>query len=102
MVRQGELWWYERPEETGRPVLVLTRDEAIPVLTRIVVAPVTITLRQVRSQLPLGRAEGLRRDSVANFDNLRTVSKALLVRRLGSLGDRRHELCATLAAMAGC
>lgn len=71
-------------------------------LQRLVVAPVTTTLRRTRSQLPLGRAEGLAVESVANFDGLMTVSKVLLVRRLGSLGVRRHELCATLAAMAGC
>lgn len=101
-MRQGDLWWLETPRSEGRPVLVLTRDEAIPVLQRLVVAPVTTTLRHARSQLPVGRAEGLRRESVANFDNLVTVSKALLVRRLGALGDRHHELCATLRAMAGC
>lgn len=102
VVSQGELWWLETEATKARPVLVVTRDEAIPVLQRIVVAPVTRTLRHARSQLPLGRAEGLPVESVGNFDDLTTVPKALLVRRLGSLGRRHFELCATLRAIAGC
>ena len=35
--RQGEIWWAET-EDTRRPVLVVTRSEAVPVLTGIVVA----------------------------------------------------------------
>ena len=37
-----------------------------------------------------------------NFDNLRSVPKAYLVRRLGNLGDRAPALCGTLRAMADC
>jgi len=102
VVKHGEIWWLELEREKARPVLVVTRDEAIEVLQRVVVAPVTGTLRQARSQLPLGPAEGLPHESVANLDDLRPVPKALLVRRLGRLGPRLDELCATLGAMAGC
>jgi mRNA interferase MazF len=102
VVTQGEIWWLEVDVEKARPVLVVTRDEAIPVLRRVVVAPITRTLRATRSQLPVGRAEGLPSDSVCNFDDLTTVPKSLLVRRLGDLGPRHHELGATLRAMAGC
>jgi mRNA-degrading endonuclease toxin of MazEF toxin-antitoxin module len=66
------------------------------------VAPVTRTLRRAPSQLPLGRAEGLPGESVGSFDDLVTVPKSMLVRRLGSLGPRQRELCTTLQALAGC
>lgn len=102
VVNQGDVWWLETEADKARPVLVVTRDEAIPVLRKVVVAPVTTRLRQAPSQLPLGRAEGLPVESVGNFDDLTTVPKAMLVRRLGALGGRQHELCATLRAMAGC
>jgi mRNA interferase MazF len=102
VVRRGDIWWMQRADEKARPVLVVTRDEAIGVLRRVVVAPVTTTLRQAPSQLALGSAEGLPVDCAANFDDLAAVSKALLVRRIGSLGLRLHELCATLTTMAGC
>ena len=38
MVARGELWWLETPDEKGRPVLVISRDEAIGVLRRVMVA----------------------------------------------------------------
>lgn len=102
MVGRGELWWLETPDDKGRPVLVISRDRANEVMQRVMVAPVTRTLRAVPSQLPLGTEEGLRTDSVANFDDLTSVPKAMLVRRIGTLGARGHELCTTLGAMADC
>lgn len=102
VVARSELWWLETPDVKGRPVLVISRDEANLSMRRVTVAPVTRTLRVAPSELPLGRSEGLPVESVANFDDLSSVPKALLVRRVGSLGDRTHELCARLQAMAGC
>ncbi len=102
VVARGDVWWMELPDEKGRPVLVVSRDSAASSMRRVVVALVTRTLRAAPSQLPLGEAEGLNVDSVANFDDLMTVPKALLVRHLGTLGPRMHELCGTLRLMAGC
>jgi mRNA-degrading endonuclease toxin of MazEF toxin-antitoxin module len=28
-VRRGEVWWHEPPDSKRRPVLILTRDEAV-------------------------------------------------------------------------
>lgn len=41
MVAQAEIWLMETPNQKRRPVLVVSRDEAIPVLDNIVVAPAT-------------------------------------------------------------
>lgn len=92
----------EAPDETGRPVLVISRDQANRMMQRVMIAPVTRTLRRAPSQLPLGPGEGLHDESVANFDDLASVSKAMLVRRLGTLGPRSFELCTALRAMADC
>jgi mRNA interferase MazF len=102
VVARGELWWLETPDEKGRPVLVISRDEANAVMRRVMIAPVTRTLRSAPSQLRLGRDEGLPIESAANFDDLASVPKSLLVRRLGDLGPRVHELCERLRAMADC
>jgi mRNA interferase MazF len=102
VVAQGELWWLETPDEKGRPVLVVSRDEANAMMRRVMVAPVTRTIRAVPSQLRLGREEGLPVESAASFDDLASVPRSLLVRRLGNLGPRRHELCERLRAMADC
>jgi mRNA interferase MazF len=82
---------------------VVSRDEAIPALTKILVAPITRTIRSLPTEVTLGRDEGLPTESVATFDNLRTLRTALLVRRLGSLDvARRSDFCAALRATADC
>ncbi|MEO6125684.1 MAG: type II toxin-antitoxin system PemK/MazF family toxin [Ilumatobacteraceae bacterium] len=101
--QRGEIWWGESPAEKGRPYLVLTRDGATAVRSRIVVAPVTTRIRSHPAELSLGLAEGLVRDSVANFDEVFTIAKSLLTWRLGSLGGVRiQELCSVMRASIDC
>ena len=100
---RGEVWWGEAPDAKPRPYLVLTRDEAIPVLRRILVAPITRNVRGIPTELPLGPPEGLPTECVASFDNVVTLGKMLLVRRLGTLApDRRREPCEALRAATDC
>ncbi len=99
--RQGEIWWAEA-QDKRRPVLVVTRSEAVPVLTWIVVAPVTRTVRGIPTELPLGESEGLQEASAAAFDNLQPIRRSLLTQRVGELGPRRSELCGAVAALADC
>jgi mRNA interferase MazF len=76
-------------------VVIVTRERAIAVLSRVTVAPVTGTVRDIASEVPLGSREGLPRPSVANCDNLITVPKGILepraVGRLGPPGLRRLD-----------
>jgi len=102
VVVRGEVWWGEAPDEKGRPFLVVSRDAANEVMSRVLVAPVTRRVRGVPSELALGPAEGLPVQSVASFDNLRPFPQAMLVRRLGSLGPRQHEICRAAAATLDC
>jgi mRNA interferase MazF len=103
VVARGELWWGEAPDETGRPFLVVSRDAANDVMSRVLVAPVTRRVRGVPSELELGLDEGLPVVSAASFDNVRPFPKAMLVRRLGALAaSRRHELCRVAAATIDC
>ncbi len=78
MKRGGIHWANLGPPAGRRPVLILTRDAAIPVLSTVVVAPLTRTVRGIRSEVPLGPGEGLPDECVANCDNLLTVPKAVL------------------------
>lgn len=101
--RRGDVWWGESPAFDPRPFLVLTRDEAIPVLERVVLAPVTRTIRGIPSELPLGPDDGLRSACVASFDNLVTLPKGSLVRRMGALAPARlREACDALRASMDC
>ena len=56
--QQGEIWWAEA-EDKRRPVFVVTRNEAIPVLSTIVVAPVTRTVRHIPTEVALGAQHGM-------------------------------------------
>lgn len=100
--RQGEIWWAEA-EDKRRPVLIVTRNEAIAVLERIVVAPVTRTIRSIATEVSLGRDQGLTVDCVASFDNLQPIRRTFLTSRVGMLGvDQTHELCRAIAALTDC
>ncbi len=103
MVAQAELWLMEPPNQKRRPVLVVSRDEVIPVLNNVVVAPVTTTVRDIPTCIPVGAEEGIDHDSVATFDSLGAVPKSVLTRRLGELGiGGRRRICDALDALANC
>jgi mRNA interferase MazF len=80
-----------------RPVVVLTRDRAIPVLANVTVAAVTGTIRELPTEVPVGTKQGLSRESVVNCDNLFTIPKQALGRRRGELDpESLHRLRAAL------
>ncbi len=93
----------EPPNQKRRPVLIVSRNEVLPVLNNVVVAPVTSTIRNIPTCIPVGPDHGLDRDSVASVDNLTAIPKSVLTVRLGALGpDGRSALCEALTAMADC
>ncbi len=101
MVR-GEIWWAATPGG-DRPVLVLTRDPVADRIAAVVVAACTRTVRGVRSELSLGVDDGMPETCVASFDNLHTLRRSMLRRRITRLSPLRMEdACRTLAAALGC
>ena len=103
MVAQAQIWLMETPNKKRRPVLVISRDEVIPVLNNVVVAPVTSTLRDIPTCIRVGPDEGLDHESVVTFDNLAAVPKSVLTAQLGDLGPGgRQQICDALAALANC
>lgn len=96
MVVRGDLIWADLGPPAGRrPVCVLTRDAAIDVLTAITCAPITRTIRGIRSEVAVGRDDGLPAASVISCDNLVTVPIGLLdpepIGRLGLEARRRLD-----------
>ncbi len=102
--QRGELWWCEPPEIGRRPVVVLSRDAAIPRLRRVLVAPCTTTIRGLPSEVVLEPGDDpVQRETAVNLDSVESVSISLLVERLGRLGDSRmREVCAALAVATDC
>ncbi len=101
---RGELWWCEPPEIGRRPVVVLSRDAAIPRLRRALVAPCTTTIRGLASEVVLEPGDDpIGRRSAVNLDSVESVSIGVLVERLGRLSDERmREVCAALAVAVDC
>jgi mRNA interferase MazF len=84
-------------------MLVVTRDAALPVLGRVLVAPVTRNRRGIPTEVVLGPEEGLTVESAASFDNLQPIPRVSLVERAGTLSaTRRDEICRALGAVADC
>jgi mRNA interferase MazF len=66
--------------------VIVTRDQAIPLLANVTVAGITSTVRGLSTEVGLGVREGLRRECVVNCDNLFTMPKSALGPYRGSLG----------------
>jgi mRNA interferase MazF len=84
-------------------MLVVTRSAAIPVLNRIVVAPITRTTRGIPTEIALGPEQGLPVTCVASFDNLQPIRPGFLTDRIGRLlPEQTHDICRALEALADC
>ena len=102
--RRDELWWCELPEISRRPVVVLSRDAAIPRLRRALVAPCTTTVRGLASEVLLEPGvDPVPRPSAVNLDSVESVSVGVLVSRLGRLSDERmRTICDALSVAVDC
>lgn len=100
---RGDVCWADLPEEGRRPVVVLTRDVAIPLLHRLTVVPLTRTIRGLPTEVPLGTDDGMPHECVINLDSVRQVRRSRLGERITSLsGPKMHEVCNALAIATGC
>lgn len=84
-------------------MVVLTRDRAIQVMERVLVAPVTTTVRGIPTEVPLGRRDGLPTACVASLDDLSPMAKDYLVECITALPvDRMEEIGRALRRATGC
>lgn len=86
LISRGEVWDADIPGVGRHPVVVVTRDTALPVLSSVVCVLVTSTFHGHVAEVELGPGEGLDRASAANCDNVFTLPKRVLSRRRGMLG----------------
>lgn len=101
---RGEVWWCELSEIPRRPVVVLSRDAAIPRLRRALIAPCTTTIRGLASEVVLEPPDDpIPRRSAVNLDSVESVSLGTLTMRLGRLADdRMGQVCSALAVAVDC
>lgn len=102
-MKRGEVWWYEPPDAKRRPVLILTRDEAIGRVRDVIAVPATGTIRNLDTEVEIGVRDGMPVECVLAVDNTLSTEKAFLTERITTLGpEKLAAVCATLVAATGC
>ena len=98
-MQRGEVWWAQLRPPSGprRPVLLLHRDRAYSVLSGVIVAEITQTIREIPSCVLLTTADHMPRRCVVNCDNLLTVPLERLIQPVTKLtGDKMRQVDAAL------
>jgi len=73
--------------------VILTRDSATGYLGEFTIAPGTSTIRDIPSEVPLSREDGMPRDCAANLDHVQTVSKSKIGGLIAIMSQQRmHDL----------
>ena len=103
-IARGEIWLHRfAPPDKRRPVVVLSRNDAIEVLSSVLVAPITSTIRGLPSEVVVGVAHGLKGASAINLDHVQTVRQSDLKRFVSVLPpELMIEVCRALGVAAGC
>jgi mRNA interferase MazF len=102
-VNRGDIWWADDPELGRRPVVILTRDPALPVVDKLLIAPLTTRIRGIPTEVIVSSADGVPRRSAISLDNTKTVPKSVLGRRITTLSAARmEEVCEALRYATAC
>src|ERR1700688_3571610 len=103
-ISRGDVRLYQfAPPDKHRPVVVLTRDSAVPYLSTVTVAPITTAIRGVPSEVLLTEEHGMKTRCAINLHNLVTVAQNRVGKRVGQLGAlRMAEVCAAMRFSLGC
>ena len=102
-MQRGDIWFAATPGG-DRPVLILTRDPVADRIGSVVVAALTRITRGLVSELELTPdIDGVPTECVVNFDNLHTLPRDSLRRRVTRLAPvRMAEACRTLRDATSC
>lgn len=99
---RGDVVDAEIPGVGRHPVVVVSRDTAIPVLSSLVCVLVTSSFHGHVAEVEVGRDEDLDHDCAANCDNVFTLPKAILSSPRGRLGPAKlAQLDASLSIALG-
>ena len=103
-ISRGDVRLYQfAPPHKKRPVVVLTRDSAVPYLASVAVAPITTAIRSVPSEVLLTENDGMKTHCAVNLHNVVTVAQNRLGKRVAQLSSvKMAEICAALRFSLGC
>lgn len=103
-LERGDVYLHRfAPPDKERPVVILTRSSAIPYLIRVTVAPITSSIRGNPAEVYLDESDGMKGPCAVSLQNLVTIDKRALGKRVCKLGQgRMRGLCAALGFALGC
>ena len=102
LIQRGDIWDADIPGVGIHPVVVVTRDTAIPVLSSLTCVLITSSFHGHVAEVSVGQSQGLDHDSAANCDNILTLPRQVLTRRRGHLDTAKvAELDAALTIALG-
>lgn len=103
-IARGDIRFYRfAPPDKAKPVVVLTRDSALPYLSTATVAPITFSIRGVPSEVRLDEEDGMKGPCAVNLHNTVTISQNRLGKRMAHLtAGRMREICDALRFSVGC
>jgi mRNA interferase MazF len=91
-MKRGEIRWYKfRQPDKRRPILILARDSVLEYLGEVTIAPITSTIRDIPSEVPLSRNDGMPKDCTINCDHIQTVSKGKIGSLITTLSSDKME-----------
>ncbi len=91
-IDRGDVFDADIKEAGSHPVVVVSRQAAIPLRTNVTTVLVTSVARGHSAEVELDQRHGLDRDCVANCDEVHTLRKADLTRKRGSLDLERMSM----------
>ena len=103
-IARGDVRLYQFARlDKRRPVVVLTRDQAISYLSTVTVAPITSTIRGVPSEVQLGESDGMKTPCAINLHNAVTVPQHRLGRRIAKVSlEKMEQVCFSIRFSLGC
>lgn len=93
-MQRGEIRWYQfKSPDKKRPVVILTRNAIIGYLGEVTIAPITTTIREIPSEILLGRDDGMPTTCAINLDHIQTIQKNKIGALISTLSkDRLTEV----------
>jgi mRNA interferase MazF len=92
VVRRGEIYWVRFPAPVGkRPAVLVSRNEAYAIKSRVTVVPLTRTVRGIPTEVRLGPSDGLPKVGVANADEIVTIPLKLVRDRIATLTAAKQQ-----------
>jgi mRNA interferase MazF len=103
-LKRGDICLYDfKKPDKKRPVVVLTRDDVIPLPNTVMVAPILSSIYGIPSEVVVGIEHGLKSTSAINLDHVQTVDKGRLTSFIAHLDETiMDDVCKALANAINC